>query len=847
MVKLVSAFFYLDDFIVVALAVFVALFLVALNYRILRTRVVPVYLQKPTASTGRQLQILLLIVTYFAVTIGAFSILYMARTDILSSPWTVLDNTFLLLIASGGAILFIICIRSRKESLGLLLTAIQAFLARSLIGIVLSPQCYGDNPWYDLAFSTALQDNLPIVGHMFNLPNLMGNSGYQFGNIIVFFEKSMRYASSVLISDLSGTPLLLAHVWIVPIVSSLFMTAAIFGIARELSPARENSSALVTSLLAVLTISTVFYGGYPWANGLGVALFAITLYVWFLWLKTDQTKYALAGSVLAMATALAHDITGIYAAVVVGLSIAFHLYLYSKRRRGIRILFSTVITLLTIALEPISFLLYYRSTSFGLENLPSLSVFLASIAQFLTQDPKTPDTIAWLAGSIFVLVSFGGFCVFLLSRRCSPFRFDVSYILPAIASVAFVNYVVNVTLAANSPFTSEREHIFIYLCLMPFCVYVVSRALTGTNLEAILHNSERQLAVINLRVITSFLLLLLVVFMAVTGVLYAYPRIENKWGRVTMLEYQSALLLNATYDSPYAVIADFNFRLAGSGAMGYLNPSSFYLEPYSSEADRFYELALSDTEAGVSAFLNYSIAHIQDTMHLARNFSRVFMVLSSYRFDVEEYFYHEVFLQSHYSVAIQQNDGQGNEVLIYDVTLQADQPSGAVKTWYRISGEWTVKEDVLSCATPLEGYRTDNVLLYSLFAENFSIRFTIQLSETASDFMSDAGFVFDWKSAVDFKMLQVWFISNSEIFIRLLVSQNGSLVSYPAWPGIKSGQKWNPNGSISLSAIKVGTQLQVFLDEKETFEFEAYDKGGLVGLTAYGIQADFSHFQVLPM
>jgi len=607
-----------------------------------------------------------LIGLYIVSVITSIVIMIRARTPIYYSPWTTLNCSFVFAFAIESLLLVLVCIRVRSESFCLIFTILHALLSRSLVAVVSEPQPGGDNSWYDLAFSRAIERNSPLVNSVFNIPNLLHSTNYSISALVQSLEKSLKYTSNVLLSKMSSLDLLVINAWIVPVLSALLITVTIFQITRSISQSNNKSNALLVTILVVSSVNCIIYGAFPWANGLGVALFTLNMYMCFRWLYTNDNKSLVFAIFFAFSTAFVHYIPGIFAFSTTGIALALHFYFHPHRHIKWRLLSLCIFFLALVAL-PVSYLFYYRTTSFGLENF-SITDFLDYLATTVTQDLSPQNAVSWVVGGLFFTLSLFGLFLFLRNRaKCTSLTRRVAFLLVCISLFSFVSFVIDITVVNNPPFIPGREHIFMYLSLGPFLIYLVDGLMGGQYVIKVILSTARRTYSFGMKRFAFLLVLLVVTFNSVGGVLYAYPRSENRHGRVTMLEYQSVLLIDKIASTPYVVLGDFNTRLAGSGAVGYLNPYALYLEPYNPQGDYFYSLLFATPELAVSGLLQYSAKYIEETEGLRSNVSTVYIVLSSYSYGDESiYFSLKTKLRDKFITIAQLSDAFGNEVVVLD-------------------------------------------------------------------------------------------------------------------------------------------------------------------------------------
>ncbi|MFX1513989.1 MAG: hypothetical protein ACFFCQ_15525, partial [Promethearchaeota archaeon] len=730
-----------------------------------------------------------------------------------SSPniWASMNPLFILLFGISSILLATICIKVQSKTLALSLLVFHSILSRSLIAVIMVPLANGDTSWYNLAHTRVYELQEPSLTTIYN-PIWVSQHGGNIGEIAHSIEESLRYLSNIYFSKVFCIDLLLVHRYIVPILSGVIIPICIFEISKLIGSSERSS--LVSAIISLFISELLLYGAYPWANGLGVAFFALTLLLASSWLVYGQ-RILLFMSILSMiSTILVHFIPGLFSISVILIAVGLK---YRSRFGAFGKMLLITFFILGIIIFPLSFSLYYRPSgfNFGRSIIDYIVPVGEGLAKLVVGSGTLTLSLQIFVGILSIIASFLGAFLFRKKTRKSPHASFLFNLLLLMASSIFITYLLNLTVIDNPPFFPGRERVQIYLVLLPLSSIFFDRILSSVRKYSIIKigfssSDFKKIFKLNVKQFLILGIILVVGFGSTSSIYAAYPKNNSMWGRVTQLEYEAAQKIAYLSNSSYTGIGDFNFRLAGAGVVGYLNPKAFYFHPYNSIADYYFTEISKGNVTAMANYLDEVNTYLRENGYGtdSSNISLVFVGLSSIRYyDKSLYWLSKVVCSNVYEEVFRANDTHSNEVVIFKYP---GVNQNMTVEWCDIKGEWLSTEDGF-VGKSLK-HNDPSFRISSVSGKKFSLRLDFSLIDQYAD-LAYLGIIYEYNSLKEYKTIEIWFLSNEPyLYINSRVTSNSNITMIYPWPGNKTNEPRVENQDYSLEIQYNDYEIEFFLN-----------------------------------
>jgi hypothetical protein len=435
--------------------------------------------------------------------------------------------------------------------------------------------------------------------------------------------KNFQSVYSVMFTRMLGIDVFWVHLWLVPVLWGVFVSAVAFLVVRALGMGERTS--IVSALLVSVFPLLVFWGTISVANSVGYIFFWCSLFFYVRYLSSNELKVKVLAVAFTLAAFLAHYLTGFMAVAFFVLAVAF------KRYEGERKIaaFETRVLLLVAFVFSVSLLplvltyVGYFSSSFAYFSLDKISGLsgVEVVGLFLFGDYFDYAPSAALLNVLGPLIGFFGlvYLLFAGAKRGSNSvkRVLVGFFLVGYL-VVFVDYRVLKLFMVGVPFAESRVWVFRDLLLLPFVAFVV---------DLVVRFFRRRVSKpLFQRVFTVFVVFLLSVWI-VASVFSVYSTVGPL--QTTSYELDAVKFIDRTTNQSYVVVGDQWILLAGGMIVGVYNPRAFYF-PYSDvRGSQLFNSMLSNASPSVlveaMAYNNSSLAYfiVEEPRLGASEFSRV--------------------------------------------------------------------------------------------------------------------------------------------------------------------------------------------------------------------------------
>jgi len=163
--------------------------------------------------------------------------------------------------------------------------------------------------------------------------------------------------------------------------------------------------------------------------------------------------------------------------------------------------------------------------------------------------------------------------------------------------------------------------------------------------------------------------------------------------------------------------------------------------------------------------------------------------------------------------------------------------------WSIVKGSWQMASEGLSGGKA--GEYGEGIVLSPVFAENFTASFSVRPVGGNATVLNYVGLVYSWIDQKNYRLADVFFNSDGYVYVLLRTFVDGVEKTSPAWPGIKTGVRWDFGKELNVSVTVVGSVGNISIDGV-TFLSTALDNvPGKVGLRYYRLnQVSFSAFSI---
>jgi len=148
--------------------------------------------------------------------------------------------------------------------------------------------------------------------------------------------------------------------------------------------------------------------------------------------------------------------------------------------------------------------------------------------------------------------------------------------------------------------------------------------------------------------------------------------------------------------------------------------------------------------------------------------------------------------------------------------------------WTPISGTWQYTSNGLE-AGKMDKYE-DAIILAPIFAQNFTVSLDFKLISGDIKVPNYVWIIYDWEDQKNFKCVGLTFDSSKNVYAFILIYEGGRSLSYPSWPGLKTGFKWEPGNSYNLTVSVNEKTITLNVNNTQCLSVNGTADGGQIGI-----------------
>lgn len=148
--------------------------------------------------------------------------------------------------------------------------------------------------------------------------------------------------------------------------------------------------------------------------------------------------------------------------------------------------------------------------------------------------------------------------------------------------------------------------------------------------------------------------------------------------------------------------------------------------------------------------------------------------------------------------------------------------------WARVSGTWRYAESGLEAGN--RGEYQDAIFLSPISARNFTVSLNFRPLDGDLKIANYVSLIYDWKDQDNYKYAGLMFDGTGEVYAYFSSYTNGQATSYPAWPGLKTGLKWQFGDSFNLTVSVQGDAAALNTNGSQYLSTKSSITGGQLGI-----------------
>ena len=148
--------------------------------------------------------------------------------------------------------------------------------------------------------------------------------------------------------------------------------------------------------------------------------------------------------------------------------------------------------------------------------------------------------------------------------------------------------------------------------------------------------------------------------------------------------------------------------------------------------------------------------------------------------------------------------------------------------WNAISGTWRYTENGLEAGS--YGEYQDAIFLSPVSARNFSVSLNFTLLDGDLKTANYVSLIYDWEDVDNYKYAALMFDAKGDVLASFSCYTNGQVTSYPAWPSLKTGLKWQLGDSFNLSVSVQGQYAAFYINGSQYLSTNSSIMGGQIGI-----------------
>jgi hypothetical protein len=150
--------------------------------------------------------------------------------------------------------------------------------------------------------------------------------------------------------------------------------------------------------------------------------------------------------------------------------------------------------------------------------------------------------------------------------------------------------------------------------------------------------------------------------------------------------------------------------------------------------------------------------------------------------------------------------------------------------WTPVSGTWQYAQNGLEAGK--HGEYQDAIFLSPVSARNFTASLNFTPIDGDLKVANYVLLIYDWKDNANYKYAELMFDGTGEVYAYFSSYTNGQVAIYPAWPGLKTGLKWQLGDSFNLTVSVQGNDATLNINGSQYLSTKSDITGGQLGIRA---------------